>query len=186
MALISTDINVRQHGSFFKKTIHYLRGCAKHTTDYDTLHNVRQLHKYTQLRVLNMSVFVCGPTWLISWTKLPTNEKWSHCLYPLSFTAGWGLWWVEMKRKQDRKMMRLRKKDALVTKRTGVNNDAQHCQILSFHPFFCLCLYASHSFALRSTGSRRGLVSCHIKTVPSLYLLSVPAGWKWVSPAVML
>lgn len=70
-------------------------------------------------------------------------------------------------------MMRLRKKDELVTKRTGVDNDAQHCQILSFHPFFCLRLFATHSFALRSTESRRGLVSCHIKTVPSLYLLSV-------------
>jgi len=29
--------------------------CAKHTTDYE-------LHKYTQLCVLNISVFACEPT----------------------------------------------------------------------------------------------------------------------------
>lgn len=70
-------------------------------------------------------------------------------------------------------MMRLRKEDVLVTERIGVNNDAQNCQILSFHPFFCFHSCATHSFALCSTGSQRGLVSCHVKTVPSLYLLSV-------------
>lgn len=68
--------------------------------------------------------------------------------------------------------MRLRKEDVLVTEWIGVNNDAQHCQILSFHPFFCF-RSCTHSFALCSTGSQRGLVSCHVKMVPSLYLLSV-------------
>lgn len=55
-------------------------------------------------------------------------------------------------------MMRLRKKDVLVTKRTGVDNDAQHCQILSFLPFFSLRLFESPPTVLLSVQQDHELV----------------------------